>query len=96
VIRYRAIVSIEFDDEDLATLAAQLGTDDLDPADAVGGELDSMALGSGWVEQLFRNGRPTIHRLTGDGIQVTVNDHDLDGSEDDCEDDFDEDEDEEY
>lgn len=79
--RYRAIVSIEFDSEDLETLAENLGIGEMDPDEAVQGELDNFGLGTGWIEQLYRNGQPTIHRIGDDGIQITVNDHDLDGTE---------------
>jgi hypothetical protein len=92
--RYRAIVSVEFDDEDLQSLAESIGADNVDPNEGLTGELDNFGLGTYWIEQIFRNGIPTIHRLTRDGIQVTINDHDLDDSEDeDDEDCYDEDED---
>ena len=75
--KYRAIVSIEFDDDDLQELADALGVDldRISPDEAVIGELDGLALGSAWLEQLFSNGQPTIARLSG-GIQVEVNPHD--------------------
>lgn len=85
--RFRAIVSIEFDSDDLKQFAENLGLDEIDPDDAVRGELDNFGLGTGWIENIFRNGQPTVHRLSDDGIQITVNDHDLDGSEEE-EDDF--------
>ena len=73
---YRAIVSIAFDDDDLKELAENLyiDPDDLDPDNAINGELDSMSFGSHWVEQLFEDGKPTIRRLSG-GIMVEVNPH---------------------
>lgn len=80
--RFRAIVSIEFDDEDLKSFAESLGIDIIDPDEAIQGELDNFGIGTGWVEQLYRNGRPTMYRTGADGIEVTINDHDLDGFED--------------
>lgn len=73
---YRAIVSINFDDDDLNELAEYLGVDagSLDPSDSVNGALDNLEFGSGWLEQLFADGRPTITRLS-EGINVEVNEH---------------------
>lgn len=85
--KYRAIVSIEFDSEDLRTFAEGMGVDDIDACDAITGELDAFGLGCAYLEQFYRNGQPTVHRLAGDGIEITINDHDLDGSEEE-EDDF--------
>lgn len=73
--KYRAIVSIEFDDEDLENLALQIGANGPIPPDlAIDGELDNLSFGSTWTEQLFRDGEPTIARLSG-GIQVEINPH---------------------
>jgi hypothetical protein len=86
--KFRAIVSIEFDSEDLQTFAENLGIDEMDASDAITGELDGFGLGVAYLEQFYRNGQPTVHRLTGDGIEITINDHDLDGTEDEEDDDF--------
>ncbi len=72
--KYRAIVSITFDDDDLKDFANQIGTDNLDASDAVNGSLDNLEFGSGWLEQLFEDGKPTIWRASG-GIKVEVNEH---------------------
>lgn len=74
---YRAIVSITFDDEDLSKLASAIGVgcnERLDPTNALDGELDCMSLGTGWVEQLFIDGEPTITRVG--GMSVVVSEHD--------------------
>jgi hypothetical protein len=68
---YRAIVSIEFDDEELEEIFGP-GTS---ASEAVNGELDNLTFGSGWVEQIFRNTKPLIARLSG-GINVEVSDFD--------------------
>lgn len=77
--KYRAIVSITFDDDDLAELAENVGCepDEMNASDAIDGELSNMSFGNTWIEQLFRNGKPTIMRLSG-GIKVEVNEHDED------------------
>jgi len=73
---YRAIVSVTFDDDDLQELADNLGINAarLDPLEAINGSLDNIDLGSAWVEQLFKDGKPTVIRLSG-GITVEINDH---------------------
>ena len=53
---YKAIVSIEFDDEDLE----DLGYGDYDPYDCVFGELQNFPLGSPWIESLTKDGKHTI------------------------------------
>lgn len=72
---YRAIVSITFDDDDLEQLAEECGIERIDAYESINGSLDNLELGTGWLEQLFKNGNPTIHRMSG-GINVEVNDHD--------------------
>lgn len=74
--KYRAIVSIEFDSDDLEQFAEQNGfrSDDIDPMEFIGGEMDNLSVGSGWIEQMFVNGRPQITRLSG-GIDVQINEH---------------------
>lgn len=76
--QYRAIVSITFEDDDLQELAEALGVpvDRLDPHESLWGSLDILELGSGWVEQFFVDGEPTIARLSG-GIAVEVNPHEV-------------------
>ena len=64
---YRAIVSIEFDDEELEKF--------LDQELALASDLRNLTFGSGWVEQIFRNKKPLIARLSG-GINVEVSDFD--------------------
>jgi hypothetical protein len=78
--KYRAIVSFTFDDGDLADLAENLGIypSRLQPDDAINGEIDNLSFCSGWLEQLFRDGQPTIRRLTGDGISVEISPHEED------------------
>jgi hypothetical protein len=73
---YRAIVSITFDKDDLQDLADNLGinVDKIDPLEAITGSMDNIDLGSAWVEQLFKDGNPTITRLSG-GISVEINEH---------------------
>jgi len=68
---YRAIVSIEFDEEELEEIFGP-GTS---PSEAVNGELDNLTFGSVWVEQIFRNKKPLITRLSG-GINVEISDFD--------------------
>lgn len=68
---YRAIVSIEFDDEELEDIFGP-GTS---PSEAVNGEIDNLTFGSGWVEQIFRNKKPLIARLSG-GVNVEISDFD--------------------
>jgi hypothetical protein len=71
--KYRAIVSIEFTESDIDEVAEQIGVDSLDPIDFVNGELDNMFFG-GWVEQVFEDEQPLIHRLT-NGMMVEVNNY---------------------
>lgn len=77
-MQYRAIVSIEFTSEDLQEYVDLLGVDEMDPMEAVTAELDNMSLGTGWLEQAFRDGIPMISRMTAGGLEITINDHDLD------------------
>lgn len=75
MVKYRAIVSVTFDDEDLAQLAKLLDVEpNLDPLQTLDATLDNLELGSGWIEQLFANGRPMMLRVSG-GIMVEVNEH---------------------
>lgn len=56
-MKYKATVTIEFDDEDLEQLDESLdanGHYQENPMDALNGALDNLALGSGWIEQLER------------------------------------------
>jgi hypothetical protein len=72
--KYRAIVSINIDDDDLAELGNNLGIDYApEITEALNGELDNFGLGSCWIEQIFRDKQPIIHRLSG-GITVEVTD----------------------
>ena len=71
--KYRAIVSIEFDDEEVQEFAEMIGAGSIDPDDYVSGHLDEI-FGSTWIEQLFKDGEPTIYRLSG-GIMVEVSEH---------------------
>lgn len=77
-MKYRAIVSIEFDDDDLAELAETFGVDKVYAGDAITGEMDNLGFGVAWIEQLYCNGLPTVLRLNQGGLQITINDHDLD------------------
>lgn len=76
--KYRAIVSITFDTDDLEEAAESFGVDvdRLDPSETLNGYLDNLGLGYAWVEQMFEDGRPTIGRLSG-GITVEINEHEL-------------------
>jgi hypothetical protein len=72
--KYRAIVSITFDDDDLKELAENIGfysSNDYGADDMLQGELDNLGLGSTWVEQIFKDGKPMIRRLSG-GMMVEV------------------------
>lgn len=73
---YRAIVSIEFDDDDLKDLADDLDIDveRPDPNDVLFGALQNLEIGNGWIEQMFADGEPQIVRL-GEGILVEINPH---------------------
>jgi hypothetical protein len=73
---YRALVSFVFDDSDLEDIAQAIGVDPrrLDVYDTVNAELDSVSLGYSVVEQIFRDGKPTISRLSG-GITTEINRH---------------------
>ncbi len=73
--RYRAIVSITFNDEELDDLAKAIGARRrVEPFEALTGELDNFGLGTYWIEQVFRDREPTMVRLSG-GIQVEISDH---------------------
>ena len=74
MINYRAIVSITFDSEDLQDFADSLGINGVAPDEALDGMLDNLEFGSGWTEQIFQDGHPTIARLS-DGIIVEINEH---------------------
>lgn len=56
LIKYKAIVSIEFDSDDLAELAAHYGVEPerMNPRDTLFGALQNLELGTGWIEQLGR------------------------------------------
>jgi len=69
--KYRAIVSITFDDDDLEELAEVLEFDNPDAQDVLQGSLDNFVLGYPLIEQIFKDGEPTICRLSG-GIMVEV------------------------
>ena len=71
---YRAIVSIMFDSEDLQDFADSLGINGVNPDEALDGMLDNLEFGSGWTEQIFQDGTPTIVRLT-NGIMVEISPH---------------------
>lgn len=75
--KYRAIVSIEFGDDDLKKLQEEIGAKEpINPFDAVRFELDSFSFGTTSIEQIFRDGDMLLTRLSG-GIYVEVDDHDL-------------------
>jgi len=69
--KYRAIVSITFDDDDLEELAEVLEFDNPDAQDVLQGSLDNFVIGYPLIEQIFKDGEPTIRRLSG-GIMVEV------------------------
>ena len=72
--KYRAIVSIEFDDDDISeALGGDVGRSrNIDPQDFIYGELDNLSVGGGWVEQLFVDGEASIIRLS-PGMTVEIN-----------------------
>lgn len=76
--KYRAIVSIEFDQDDLDELCGMAGIDSgsIDPSDAISGCMDDLPFGYAWIEQLYQDGRETILRLS-DGISVDISSHEL-------------------
>jgi hypothetical protein len=69
VANYKAVVTIEFDDQDLEDLAFSLGADKVNADDALRGELDSLRF-SAWVEsidkieKIYKADQPTILRLS--------------------------------
>jgi hypothetical protein len=69
--KYRAIVSITFDDDDLDELAEVIEFDNPDAQDVLQGSLDNFVLGCPWIEQIFKDGKPMIRRLT-KGVMVEV------------------------
>jgi hypothetical protein len=73
--KYRAIVSITFDDDDLSELARRLEVHPrpIDALDAIGGSLDNLDFGDPWVEQVYKDRRPMISRMSS-GIDVQVSD----------------------
>jgi hypothetical protein len=75
--KFRAIVSIEFDDEDLASLSEHLGIEParLDPSEAINGVMDNSSFGNSWIEQIFQDGRATLTRISG-GILTEIDPHD--------------------
>ena len=77
--KYRAIVSIIFDEDDLEDMADEMGIDaeDVDIHQAISGDLDSLSIGCPWIEQIFVDREPTIHRLSG-GIDIVVSDFEED------------------
>lgn len=72
--KFRAIVSIQFDTDDLRDIAKHYGSDRIDAFEAINGEMDNLSFGCAHVEQLFQEGEPTIHRLSG-GMNVEINEH---------------------
>lgn len=72
--KYRAIVSIEFDTDDLKEIAKQYGSTRIDAFEAISGEMDNLSFGCARIEQIFQDKEPTIHRLSG-GINVEIYDH---------------------
>lgn len=74
--RYRAIVSVTFDDEDVARFARATGVDvgEVDHSDLLEWELDVFTFAYGRLEQLFRDGTCTIPPSPGH-INVAVRDH---------------------
>ncbi len=70
--RYRAIVSIEFTDEDLQEFSDIHG--DNDPAEAILAELDGMSFGKAFIEQMYANGEETIE-LEQSGVMLEIRDH---------------------
>ncbi len=76
--QYRAIISINFDDEDIKEYAEMIGVSEerlsQDVDMLVNGVLDNIEFGSTWLEQLFINKNPSILRLT-EGTTVEVSPH---------------------
>jgi hypothetical protein len=73
--KYRAIVSITFDDEDLEEMAENIGIKSIDVDQMLQGELDNFGLGCPWIEQIFKDRNPTIRRLS-KGIMIEVSEDD--------------------
>ncbi len=69
--KYRAIVSITFDDDDLDDFSEWNDGKHCDAQEILQGSLDNFVLGCPWIEQIFKDGEPTIRRLSG-GIMVEV------------------------
>ena len=77
--KYRAIVSIYFDDEDLEELADELGIEperlSRDLHSTINGDLDQLSLSSNtWIEQIFVDGDPQVAHF-GETMTVIVTDH---------------------
>jgi hypothetical protein len=74
VSEYRAIVSIYLDDEDLEQLAEfhRVSIEKMDIFDVINAELDNIS-GRSWIEQIYKDKRPSINRLTR-GIKVEISD----------------------
>ena len=53
---YRAIVTFEFSDEDLTAM----GFEEEDPHDVLFGELQTSLFSDFWINQIYRNEKPTI------------------------------------
>lgn len=74
--KYRAIVSITFDEKDLERLAKALcvHVKSVDAMDAVNSNLDNLSVGIGRLEQLFVKGKPTIDNLS-DELLIAITPH---------------------
>lgn len=57
--QYRAVVTIEFDDDDLENS----GFEGEDPHDVLFGELQNFGLGCAWIDELYRNEKPVLLHL---------------------------------
>lgn len=73
-MKYRAIVSITFNSEDLREVTDIHGT--MDPTEVISAELDGLSIGTAFVEQVYENGEEMIYRSSG-GMMVEVSEHDL-------------------
>lgn len=76
--KYRALVSIEFDDEDLTEFGETIGipTGKSNASETISACMDDLPLGSSWLEQFFIDGKAQMYRI-GDGLEVIINEHDL-------------------
>jgi len=69
--KYRAIVSITFDDDDLDDFSEWNDGKHCDAQEILQGSLDNFVLGCPWIEQIFKDGKPMIRRLT-KGVMVEI------------------------